>query len=210
MQKILYLGTDKTFALKEYEVIHYPVIALIPRGLEDEKLKECLRKLPFFSHVFFTSKNAVDIFFSLASDGAALLQNKCISIGPATTIALQKRGITPLWEPALSSQEGIIEEMKKHSWKDAYIFYPRSSLARPLLSSYLEEINITYEALDLYDTVCQAPIPAPSLDEVDEIFFTSPSTVEGFFNIFPQIPMGKKLRFQGAVTEASFNSKTYR
>lgn len=208
MQKILYLGTDETFAIDGYEVIHYPVITLIPRSFEEEKTQDCLKKLPVFTHVFFTSKNAVDIFFNLASEAIKILEKKCVSIGPATTAALQKRGITPLWEAALSSQEGIIEEMKKYSWDKAYIFYPRSSLARSVLSSYLEDSKIAYEALDLYDTVCQAKAPMPCLEEIDEIFFTSPSTVEGFFKIFPLIPLGKKIRFQGAVTEASFNSKT--
>ena len=204
MKKVLYLGTDKTFSLERCEVMHYPVILLIPKTLQDENVKSCLKRLPLFSHCFLTSKNAVEILFTLSLDALESLRGKCISIGPATTLALQKRGITPLWEAKLASQEGMIEEMQKHSWKNAYIFYPRSSLARSCLSLYLDQAKIAYEALDLYDTVCQAPQPIPSLEDIEEIIFTSPSTVEGFFRIFSEVPNGKKIRLQGPVTEEAF------
>lgn len=204
MKKVLYLGTDQAFTLDGYEVIHYPVILLIPKTIQDEKVQDCLKNLQLFTHCFITSKNAVEILFSLSLDVLEKLQKKCVSIGPATSMALRKKGIIPLWEASLSSQEGVIEEMKKYSWKDAYIFYPRSSLARPLLASYLIQEKISYEALDLYDTVFQTPYPIPSLEDIQEIIFTSPSTVEGFFRIFPNMSEGKKLRFQGAVTEDAF------
>lgn len=204
MKKVLYLGTDSTFALEGCEVIHYPVILLIPRSFQEAKIQSCLKKLSLFTHCFLTSKNAVEILFTLSVDALETLREKCISIGPATSLALKKRGISPLWESAVSSQEGMIEEMKKYSWKEAYIFYPRSSLARSCLSSYLDQEKIAYEALDLYDTVWQEPRPIPSLEEVDEIIFTSPSTVEGFFRVFSKIPEGKKLTFQGPITEEAF------
>ncbi len=204
MKKVLYLGTDKTFFLEGCEVIHYPVILLIPKTLQDENLQRCLKKLPLFTHCFLTSKNAVEILFTLSLDALEALREKCISIGPATTLALQKRGITPLWEAKRSSQEGMIEEMQKYSWEDAYIFYPRSSLARSCLSSYLDKTRIAYEALDLYDTVCQVPQPIPSLEDIEEIIFTSPSTVEGFFRVFSKVPKEKKIRFQGSITEDAF------
>lgn len=206
MRKVLYLGTDKTFAMEGCEIIYYPVIFLLPRSPQDEKVKSCLKKLSSYTHCFLTSKNAVEILFTLSEDAVEVLSKKCISIGPATSAALRKRGITPVWEAAISSQEGIIEEMAKYSWENAYIFYPRSSLARSCLSSYLQYKNISYEVLDLYDTLYQAPHPVPSLEEVDEIIFTSPSTVLGFFKAFTELPKGKKVSFQGPVTEKAFYS----
>ncbi|MES2200112.1 MAG: uroporphyrinogen-III synthase [Chlamydiota bacterium] len=204
MRKVLYLGTDRNFSLEGCEVIHYPVILLVPKSIHDEKVQSCLKKLSLFTHCFLTSKNAVDILFTLSVEALESLREKCISIGPATSAALQKRGIVPLWEAAISSQEGMIEEMQKYSWENAYIFYPRSSLARSCLASCLDYKKITYEALDLYDTRCRDVKPTFSLEEIDEIIFTSPSTVKGFFKIFSKLPEGKKLRFQGPITEEAF------
>lgn len=206
MSKLLYLGTSLEFFSSDKEVIHYPVIRLIPKSAEEERVVFCLNKLSSFSHVLFTSKNAVEILWDLchqlAIDPRSSLQGKCISIGPGTSTVLRSKGIEPLLEALQSTQEGMIASLEGKMLAD--VFYPRSSLARPFLSNYLMEKNITHELLDLYDTVYQEPIPKPSLEEIEEIVFTSPSTVDGFFKIFEQIPEGIKVSFQGPVTERCF------
>lgn len=209
MKKVLYLGTDSSSFSSEPDLLHYPVIRLVPKSLDDEHLVFCFSKIKAFSHFFFTSKNAVDLFFAACSHfclpAEDLLQEKCVSIGPVTSKALEIRGVKPLWEAAIHTQEGIIEDMQKYSWKDSYILYPRSSLARPLMAEYLSNQSIVFEALDLYDTVLQAEVPIPDLQSIKEIVFTSPSTVKGFFQIFKKIPDGVKVSFQGAITEKAFN-----
>ena len=78
---------------------------------------------------------------------------------------------------------------------------PRSSLSRPILVNFFQQRYILYQACDLYDTVAQALEPKPNLDEVEEIVFTSPSTVSAFLEIFGSLPKGKKLIAIGPVTE---------
>ncbi len=206
MSKLLYLGTSLEFFSSDKAVIHYPVIRLIPKSIKEERVLFCLNKLFFFSHVLFTSKNTVEILWDLchqlAIDPSSSLQGKCISIGPSTSAVLRSKGVEPLLEALESTQEGIIASLEGKRLKD--VFYPRSSLARPLLSKYLIEKNITHELLDLYDTFYQEPTPKPSLEELGEIVFTSPSTVDGFFKIFEKIPEGIKVSFQGPVTERYF------
>ncbi len=206
MSKLLYLGTSLDFFSSDKEVIHYPVIRLIPKSVKEDRVLFCLNKLSSFSHVLFTSKNSVEILWEmchqLAIDPSVSLQGKCISIGPSTSSILRSKGVEPLLEALESTQEGVIASLEGKVLKD--VFYPRSSLARPLLSRYLIEKNIPHELLDLYDTVHQEPVPRPSLEEIEEIVFTSPSTVDGFFKIFGKIPEGIKLSFQGPVTERYF------
>ncbi len=206
MKRILYLGTDSGFVVEGCEVIHYPVIRLVPRIFSEEERIRYSEVLRSCSHCFFTSKNAVSIFFSTFPEAWEQLKKKSISIGPVTTKALQEKGISPLWEAVDFSQEGLIEEMQKHSWEGAYIFYPRSSLARPLLLNYLQNNKIACEVLDLYDTLPQMLTPVPCLEEIDEILFTSPSTIKAFFAIFPSIPDRIKTAFQGSVTKKAFFS----
>ena len=214
MRQVLYLGTDPSSFVREPDLLHYPVIRLIPKKLEDQHLIFCFASIKNFSHFCFTSKNAVELFFSFSKQFDLPIENilreKCISIGPVTTKALEVRGIKPLWEASIHTQEGVIEEMNKLSWEEAYILYPRSSLARPLLASYLSQRSIAFEALDLYDTVSQVLEPIPDLHNVKEIVFTSPSTVEGFFQIFEKIPADIKLSFQGPITEKAFHVRKAR
>jgi uroporphyrinogen-III synthase len=209
--KLLYLGTNQSFQLEGREIIHCPVIEILPRDIQDEKVQNWLKNVDQFTHFLITSKNTVEILFSLGVEAGLdlgrALQGKCISIGPSTTKALEKKGVAVLWEAKVSSQEGLIEEMEKFSFKDSYISYPRSSLARPLLLTYLEKTGVLHEVLDVYDTVTAQLNTVPSLSEVGEIFFTSPSTVESFFTIYPEGPKDIKCSFQGPVTKAAFLQK---
>src|SRR3989338_967240 len=129
MKTVLYLGTTPP---KGDHILHYPMIALEPKNITDPKLLVCLKQLALFSHVLFTSKNAVEIFFSLCRelglDAVGLLTNKCLSIGPITSLALQRQKVEPLLEASITTQEGLIEELKKLPLQKSYLFYPRSSL----------------------------------------------------------------------------------
>jgi uroporphyrinogen-III synthase len=53
----------------------------------------------------------------------------------------------------------------------------------------------------LYDTVTQKLEPKPDLNHVQEIVFTSPSTVLAFLEIFGALPKGKKLIAIGPITQ---------
>ncbi len=208
MKKILYLGTSPSnYSCKE-NLIHYPVIRLIPKSIDEKRVLFCLRNLDSFSHCILTSKNSVEILWDLclqlSLEPASSLQGKCISIGAITSDSLSRRGVVPAWQALEASQEGLIESFQGRFEKGAYVLYPRSSLARPFLNQYLIENNISHETLDLYDIVYQAPTPKPLLNEIKEIVFTSPSTVEGFFRAFQEIPKNVRISFQGPVTKFFF------
>lgn len=211
MKKILYLGTSLERFSEQKNVLHYPVIRLIPKSSEDPFLRFCLERLSQFSHILITSQNSVVILCnacaSLGIDPIDLLSGKCISIGPVTSQALRKKGIEPLIEALEFTQEGILRAIHPMLTPSSYVFYPRSSLARSVIKEYLVDQNISHEILDLYDTVYQALDPKPSLEDIEEIFFTSPSTVEGFFRVFPKIPPEIRISFQGPITQKYFDEK---
>ncbi|MBM3199183.1 MAG: uroporphyrinogen-III synthase, partial [Chlamydiae bacterium] len=199
-----------------------PVIRLFPRTMDDERVVFCLTELrnQAFSHCIVTSKHAVEMLRSLSRtmgfNPYAQFQGKWIAIGPVTEKALEKQGLSlkgrSLLIPEESTQEGVISYLQQEviPTQKAHFFYPHSSLARPLLKEFLQEQQeqqvLSFEGLDLYDTLYQTPLPIPSLEEVDEIVFTSPSTVVGFFQAFPLPSMleGKKIVFQGPITEKAF------
>jgi uroporphyrinogen-III synthase len=199
---ILYLGTDPTHFKTDGKLIHYPVIRIVPRPLQDSAVQDVFKRIDAFSHVIFTSKNTVRIFFDYVQQlNIRQIRFFCISIGKITTLELLKYGVKPLIEASVETQEGLIEALCKQDWTESKVFYPRSSLARSVLADFFQKHKIAHELCDLYDTVFEKPFPLPDLTRIDEIVFTSPSTVEAFFRIFPSVPSRIRIRALGPVTE---------
>lgn len=209
MKRILYLGTDPTqFAAQGHfdgHLIHYPVIQIVPKSPLEPPLKMAYDELQEYTHLIFTSKNAVQIFFHHLNElkwNKAVLTNKTvIAIGAVTAAHLKAQGTILAHIAENESQEGLVQLLSKLDIEDAYFFLPRSALSRPVLSRFCIEREIRFQACDLYDTTTLKATPIPDLKEIDEIVFTSPSTVKAFMEIFGALPQGKKLLAIGPVTE---------
>lgn len=194
MRKVLYLGTDPENYQHIEGLIHYPIIKTVPL-----KVPSHLRDdFPDYTHILFTSKNAVTIFFQ-AFEGS-LEKKQIVAIGKGTAAKLEQEGHTPHLVASQESQEGMIELLRSQDLNDAYIFYPRSSLARKNLENFMIQQGIRHQICDLYTTVFQKPDPLPDLAQFDEIIFTSPSTVKAFLAVFGSIPRDKKLTCIGSIT----------
>ncbi len=209
METVLYLGTDPS----QFEaqgncrghLIHYPVIQVVPRSLDNLEVRRAFDDLREYTHFLFTSKNAVEIFFShikKLSLSLDLFQDKSvIAIGKITALHLRRQGVELNHIAQQETQEGVIDLLKKFDLENAYLFLPRSALSRPVLINYLIERGIRHQACDLYDTKTQRLEPKPDLKSVDTIVFTSPSTVKAFLEIFGKFPEGKKMLAVGPITE---------
>lgn len=193
--KILYLGLNPP-----PNVIHYPVIRT--EKIEGASLKEARSLWPQFSHVIFTSKTTVHYWFEETLD----FDKTAIAIGDATAQKLREKGVFSLIAP-FATQEGVVSLLEKE--KISYLFFPHSKKARPFLLNYLKEKQIRFFSLGLYDTHFQKPGPLPNLLEIEEIVFTSPSTVEGFFHIFRDLPKEIKLTSIGPITKRALAERGY-
>jgi uroporphyrinogen-III synthase len=166
------------------------------------ELKAVYARLDEFSHLIFTSKNGVKIFFSHLAQLNQVLQGKTvIAIGTVTAAHLSTIGFVPQSVAQEQTQEGVVQLLQTLSLDKASLLLPCSSLARPILAHWLTEKQVRFQACDLYDTVAQALEPKPDLDQVDEIVFTSPSTVRAFIEIFGSLPNDKQLTAVGPVTQ---------
>ncbi|MBS0653469.1 MAG: uroporphyrinogen-III synthase [Verrucomicrobia bacterium] len=209
MKRVLYLGTDPTqFAAQGHfdgHLIHYPVIQIVPKSPLLPELKLAYDDLHDYTHLIFTSKNAVQIFFQhlkeLGLSGTILTNKTVIAIGAVTAARLNAHGTVPAHIAEQESQEGLVQLLNKLDIEDAYFFLPRSALSRPILARYFVEREIRFQACDLYDTKTLKAAPVPDLKQIDEIVFTSPSTVKGFMEIFGALPHDKKLLAIGPITE---------
>ncbi|MBS0615687.1 MAG: uroporphyrinogen-III synthase [Verrucomicrobia bacterium] len=185
----LYLGTEPPSS----DYVHYPIIRIEPRPLP-----ESARELfPKYTHIIFTSKNAVRIFLSHFPN---LSGKTLIAVGKATASLLPHSLVA-----SNECQEGVVELLQTLDLERANVLLPRSSQARHLLDDFLLHQKIAHMIWDLYDPIPQIPFPLPSLDQVEEIYFTSPSTVRAFFQFFGKPPSHIKIRSQGKITEEAFS-----
>ena len=209
LETTLYLGTDPTFFLLQKggscRTIHFPVIEIVPKHVEEFELKKAYDDLNLYTHLVFTSKNAVKVFFDHLKEISFPIQdlkNKTvIAVGSVTAEHLRPFGFSSLHVAQFEHQEGVIELLNTLDLEDAYLFFPRSALSRPAIIHYFQKKEIRYQASDLYDIKINKEEPLPDLDLIDEILFTSPSTVKGFLEVFGHLPKNKRLTAIGPITQ---------
>lgn len=194
---ILYLGLDPE-RWPHQPVYHYPIIRTESLPFDPKFLSEW----PKFTHVIFTSRTAVQYWWEIG----LYFDKKAIAIGPATAASLRQRGVDPLVAPE-STQEGVIDLLKTLDLSRARVFCPRSKRARGELDRFFSQATIPFTALALYDVVFQKPLPVPDFTQVEEIVFTSPSTVEAFVDQFGSLPRNKKLTPIGWVTQEAIRQR---
>lgn len=185
--RTLYLGLNPPAELPGQSIVHYPVIRVEPASFElpDE-----------YSHVIFTSKTAVNIV-------AGNLKNDVhiYAVGKATADAARQAGLYVRAIATPETAEGMVTLLQQQNLSHAKIFWPRSALARTLISDYCRDAKIALVDICVYSTHLIKPTPLPALCDFDEVVFTSPSTVDGFFAIYATFPSHLKVRVIGPVTK---------
>lgn len=172
-------------------VIELPAIAI--KEINQEKLKLEQNNLEKYSHVIFTSANAVKIFMETLlenKDVRALGNIKIYTMGDGTANELSNYSIKSDFTPSQFIAETFFEEIKNKIKPSNRILLPRALKARTYLSDKLSEICELCE-VSIYDTVSE--ITEENLEslknlQIDYITFTSSSTVDNFVeNIDSQI-----------------------
>jgi uroporphyrinogen-III synthase len=203
MKTILYLGIEKPDFEENVRLIHFPIIKTIPRP-ENEYMKAFDQFLSY-GHIIFTSKTSVDLFFKILKNFSfskdEIQQKQYIVVGKATAQRLNTYGINQPLIAKNETAEGLIELLKTLSLKNCYIFWPHSALSRNILPDFFLENNLKFEDCIIYDTIPFLPKSLPDLAEIDEIVFTSPSTVDAFLKFFPDQKLNQILTPIGPVTK---------
>lgn len=203
-KKTLFTGLDPSnYALSDY--IHMPLIKIVPRPIKHVEIAEMFKNISQFTHIIFTSKNAVRIFFQYfweyKGKKSTIDNMLLISVGKRTSFEIEKNHFKPRFTAQLEQQEGIIHLLSHQDLSKANILLPRSSLARPNLIHFLVEKGVRHHVCNLYDTEYQKPSTQISLDEFNEVVFTSPSTVNAFFSYYKDVPKHMKFRCIGDITQ---------
>jgi hydroxymethylbilane synthase len=191
---VLHTGLEPYASINENCAhLHIPFIHVVPRP----KLELDVSK---YSHFIFTSKSAVKLFFSHYQE-PYLLKKTFLAVGTSTAASLRKQGVENILTAVQEHAEGVVELLKTLNLSNAFMLWPHAAGSRDVISDYLKSSHIQHDEVILYDTVSRKPDPAPHLALIDEITFTSPSTVDSFVEFYGTLPQNKILKAIGPITE---------
>lgn len=170
------------------EVFLAPTLDLQP--VNSQSLKDLVSQKDELDWLIFTSPTTIVSLNKFHPDFLKDLKCKLAVIGNKTGKLAEKYGLTVDLMPEEFTAEGLIEEFKKHNISGKTIGIPRTASARPVLPEQLEKLGNKVILAEAYKSLF--PMDEKSVKEliskienkeIDAITFTSPLTVENFFEI---------------------------
>jgi len=184
--------------------VHSPMIAIQSVTLGGEQ-KAILQKLGSFNRVIFTSRHAVEHFFTHLLDNG--LDARCLSgvtitaIGNTTLTALRGKGILANLVTDDDSSDGLVKWFAESGISSERILVPRSAIGLPVLPEGLRNLGHEVTILPVYTTVMPDNIIRHQLADFEGVVFTSPSTVDNFVTFYGSIPSHLKVKVRGHQTQ---------
>ena len=170
------------------EAILAPTLDLEP--VNTESLKNLVARKDELDWIIFTSPTTIVSLNKFYPDFIKTLNCKLAVIGNKTGRLAEKNGLTVDLMPEDFTAEGLIEEFKKREITNQTIGIPRTASARPILPEELEKLGNEIILAEAYKSLF--PMDEKAIKEliekiknhkIDAITFTSPLTVENFFEI---------------------------
>ena len=138
------------------DVLEIPTIRIVPRALLEAESKKLADFSKHFDWVIFTSPNAVDRFFqeyfSCNDDLRALGPVKIASVGPGTTMKLNKLHLRVDVQPDIYTTERLAQCFTEELARGKRFCLPHGNLADPVLSEHLKKLGAEIEEWTVYET----------------------------------------------------------
>lgn len=200
--KTLYTG----LVCNNPDYIHTPLIEIV--GIKDNShLKTLIEKWYLencqqVDYLLFTSRYSVKYFKeNLGSHpiNNNLPNKKIVSIGDATSKALKDAGFTNIFQVQKDDSYGVIDFFSNK--ERARVLIPRSNLALDIIPNGLKNLGFEVFTAIAYQNIMPKNPTKVNIEEIDEIIFTSPSTIDNFLKVYGHLPSNKILKTRGIVTE---------
>lgn len=211
---ILYTGTNPKKYARLGKVFHFPMVEIIENNLDEQIVSKLIADLDQYHLILITSRFAVRYFFNLLEQNkfpiSDLKIKDFIVIGKDTADALREYDLEPALISEIETSEGLLEELtQKFDLKDKKILFPRSSLPNPYLKDELTKMGSQIDELPVYQNVRPAKKDLPT-EAIDQILFTSPSTVRNFLHDYGAIPNHWKIWSKGPLTSKQLQELGYK
>lgn len=170
------------------EAVLAPTLDLQP--VNTQSLKDLISRKDELDWIIFTSPTTIVSLNKFYPDFLENLTCKIAVIGNKTGKLVEKQGLTVDLMPEDFTAEGLIEEFKKREITSKTIGIPRTASARAVLPESLEELGNEIILAEAYKSLF--PMDEKAVEDliqkienkkIDAITFTSPLTVENFFEI---------------------------
>lgn len=187
---VLVMGNHPQRYQRLGNIVHRRIIDCVPMD-DYSMLLPILEKIDGFDWIAFTSANGVRNFFEqlylTGKDTRSLAKAKIAVIGKTTSNSLRQFGISADLIPENESSAGMLEEFSKLDMSSQKVLLPQSEIASEELPQGLLDMNAEIEKVAVYRTVDMDPGEI-DFDYIDQILFTSGSTVRAFIKRFGNVP----------------------
>ena len=154
-----------------------------------------------FDFILFTSRNAVGHWFAKTATQPSA---RVVSIGDTTTAALFAHGISQVEQVDTPNSFGVIDFFSKQP-RGQKILIPRSDIALPVIPDGLSKLGFDVTTLTVYRNVRPKDIRRVNLQNIQRVFFSSPSTIDRFIDLYGSLPGHIEYVSQGDITEKYLN-----
>ncbi|MHC4553881.1 MAG: uroporphyrinogen-III C-methyltransferase [Planctomycetota bacterium] len=141
--------------------------------------------------IIFTSGNGIQFFFkklyAAGLDTRIFANTKFAVIGKASGVRLLEFGVKADLTAATESSKGLLEAFSEIDVSGLSILLPQAEVSSAELPDGLSARGAAIENLTVYKTI-ETEIDDVDLDYIDQILFTSGSTVRAFVNKFGTVP----------------------
>jgi uroporphyrinogen III methyltransferase/synthase len=158
-------------------------------------------RLAGYTHVAFTSRTAVELFFrNLDGDARALHGATVCAVGDQTAKALLERGVKADVVAAEFTSHALARELTRRGVKGAHVFHPGADKMNPDFERLLRESGAKVTNLVLYRIDKAAPDDVDSVRDADWILFASAQTVRNFMAAMDGEPVTARVACIGPIT----------
>ncbi len=202
-KKIFFTGLSKERFFIKGTYFHLPLVKIKPMK-DYREFDNYIKHISVYDWIVFASRYGVEYFFKrlkiLGLDARILYRAGIAAVGGSTKNRLLDFGIKADLVPKDESSAGLIEKFSKLNLKDKKIFLPRSDLSGKGLDDGLRKLGASVISSFAYRNVMPDSLPDLNLEDFDEIFFTSPSSVRNFKKKYKKVPGKVRIRSIGEVT----------
>lgn len=202
--RILHLGNHPERYAHLGIIVHRQIIHCV-EAADNEQINPSLRKAGQYDWIVFTSGNGVKFFFkkihALGLDARIFSKTRFAAIGQATAQRLMEFGIKADICPADESSKGLLEMFAEIDVAGLSILLPQAQVSSDELPEGLSKRGAKVEKLVVYQTI-DKDIEDVDFDYIDQILFTSGSTVRAFVKKFGGVPKHIQALCLGLSTQA--------
>ncbi|WP_430932204.1 uroporphyrinogen-III C-methyltransferase [Saccharicrinis sp. 156] len=205
--KWLYTGASLDEIKYRTDLVHTPLISIEP-AMPDQETKLAFDNLTSYDRIVFSGRYAVYYFFEKLFESEKDVRDlsgiQIDSIGRTTSKALKEKGLIVGALSDKESVDGMLQVYGKQRVSGENILVPCSNQSTGTLQKGLRRLGNRVSEIQLYQVVKNKSIVKQNLDGFEGVVFTSPATVEAFFEVYDQIPSHLKVKCRGKLTEKLF------